>query len=110
MNAYFGQPWDVPATEDVPHVGVPVGDLCILCNTAIEEGDSGFIVSWLKAGATSLTGIHRECHLRNVLGSIGHMLKKCHCHGGTLEDIPDLTARENALLVWAWTQTYGPVP
>lgn len=100
---YFGEPWDVPATDGLAHVDAPVGEKCLLCGEEVVVGDCGFVSQALQV-------MHRECELRGVLGSIGHLLKLCHCVGGTMEDVPELTSRQNARLVWAWVQTYGPLP
>lgn len=38
---------------------------------------------------------HLECSLRAILGSVGHLRKKCSCYGGTEED-PPLTSNRDA--------------
>jgi len=40
--------------------------------------------------------MHRECLLRNVVGSLAHQVGTCSCYGGTRHDDPNLTLRENA--------------
>jgi hypothetical protein len=40
--------------------------------------------------------IHRECLLRSVVGSVGHQLGRCPCHGGHEGDPPGMTRREAA--------------
>lgn len=39
---------------------------------------------------------HSECAARGVLGSVGHILGQCSCHGGTWEDPPLMTRRQAA--------------
>lgn len=41
-------------------------------------------------------GCHRECHVRQIVGSIGHQLGFCSCAGGTFEDPPELSKRDAA--------------
>lgn len=43
-------------------------------------------------------GLHKECALRMIVGSLGHQLGICHCPGnaGIMDDPPGLTAREAA--------------
>jgi hypothetical protein len=41
--------------------------------------------------------IHRECMLRQIVGSVGHQLGTCSCHGGEGPcDPPGMTVREAA--------------
>lgn len=40
--------------------------------------------------------MHYECGLRMVIGSVGHLLGKCHCYGGTMEDPEGMTRRQAA--------------
>ena len=49
---------------------------------------------------------HEECSARAVLGSVGHLLGLCSCHGGpgTYDDPPGLTKRQAARLAW-WAAT-----
>ena len=37
---------------------------------------------------------HLECISRMILGSVGHQLRRCPCHGGTEEDPPGVSKRE----------------
>ena len=39
---------------------------------------------------------HRECAIRAVVGSVGHLRQRCSCYGGTEEDPPGMTPREAA--------------
>lgn len=39
---------------------------------------------------------HRECAIRNIVGSVGHIRGTCSCKGGTEEDPPGMTKRQAA--------------
>lgn len=39
---------------------------------------------------------HRECAFRLVAGSVGHIVKRCSCYGGTDGDPPGLSKRDAA--------------
>jgi hypothetical protein len=39
---------------------------------------------------------HRECMVRQVVGSVGHLQRRCPCYGGTETDPPEMTRREAA--------------
>lgn len=84
---YFGPPQGRKEWEE--QVEAPVGELCIMCEEAIEPGDVGTINT---AGQIA----HHACSIRAVIGSVGHQLGKCSCFGGTEEDPPGLTRRQAA--------------
>jgi hypothetical protein len=42
--------------------------------------------------------MHRECGLRNVIGSVGHVRGTCSCKGGTEDDPPGHSKRDQARL------------
>ena len=44
--------------------------------------------------------VHVECIARMVLGSVAHQKRECSCYGGTGEDDPLLSKRENARLAF----------
>lgn len=78
-------------------VPVPVGERCLHCGEPIAAADTGFITPYIdRSGGCAARAFHRECMLRNVLGSVGHQRKKCSCYGGTEEDPPGMTKREAA--------------
>jgi hypothetical protein len=60
---------------------------CFYCDEGVEPN-----------GGTRVGGHHAhvECALRSVVGSLGHLQKKCSCYGGTEEDPPEMTRREAA--------------
>lgn len=106
MTAWFGPSWDAPVNEG-PHVATPVGQLCLWCVEAIEEGDAGVLMPALgDNGEVTLEAEHRDCFLRSVLGSVGHLSGRCSCHGGDQEDPPGMTIREAATAavaeLWAY--------
>lgn len=104
---FFGERWDAPAVDDATQVATPVGASCLWCDEEIVDGDRGFMRAAVTQTGADLRAEHRECGFRAVVGSIGHLLKVCHCYGGTMEDPPGITRRQSALLVWAWVRTYG---
>ena len=96
---YFGDPKFRKEYE--VQVVAPVGVPCVLCDEPVAEGDTGTI---------NLSGqvTHYECHLRVVIGSVGHQMKRCSCYGGTEEDPPGLSQRQAAqAAVEYWYQHDG---
>lgn len=109
---YFGERWgDVPTLNLGPMVVTPVGQNCFDCNEEFVAGDQGVMIGVVPDAKRP---VHRECHLRALLGSIGHLLKVCHCFrtesAGPIEDFPGITRRQNAMLVMAWIDRYGYRP
>lgn len=58
--------------------------------------------------------MHPECWTRMIVGSLGHIQKKCPCYGGKVEDPPEMTKRQAAGAVlqlltheWHGTQPRG---
>lgn len=50
---------------------------------------------------------HRECLLRQVIGSVAHQQGRCSCYGFT-EEPTGLTARQDARAAVAlWERTHG---
>lgn len=39
---------------------------------------------------------HWDCHIRSIMGSVGHLQGKCSCYGGAEGDPPGMTRREAA--------------
>lgn len=90
--------WDASATdEDIP-IDTPVGNICMHCEEAIEDGDAGRITP------TGLTE-HRECSLRSVMGGIGHHVD----HDRYCKTDPDagLSRRQSSILVWQFLHQTG---
>jgi hypothetical protein len=51
------------------------------------------------------SALHRECHIRLVVGSVAHLTGRCSCFvpGSYEDDPPGMTLREAA---WAAVQLY----
>lgn len=108
MYGWFGEPWKSaicygPSGRliEVLRKPVPVTEDCWSCETRIGASDSGHaIVDTGKLGQFRVRHIHRECSVRETLGGLNHMNKRCSCYGGT-DDPPDgMTKRDEALAVW----------
>lgn len=83
MNGYFGVRWNAPAFQEAPELPCPVGQMCLLCQEVVVEGESGVIMAFVDA--QSQLGIapqHIECFLRSVMGSVHHLERRCICYGG----------------------------
>lgn len=101
---WFGESWGAPFNETTPHVDTPVGKLCNgWCEEEIEAGDSGVIMGGVGMDDKPiLVCYHRNCYLRQVLGSIGHQKGLCRCFGNMpgdtdhMDDPPGMTLREAA--------------
>jgi hypothetical protein len=103
---YFGEDWDVPATQGQEQTPTPVGKSCGYCTVPIQDDDRGFLMQHLtgREGAwqTAEMPWHRECLLRSTVGGPDHLEGRCTCHGG---DAPQGTVtgpqmRAEALAVW----------
>jgi hypothetical protein len=72
---------------------------CPYCGEPVAPGEARAIAVVGLAGVpgTSSLAIHRECLLRQFVGSVGHQLGTCSCHGGTADDPPGMTRREAAI-------------
>lgn len=97
---YFGEKWDAPVTDPpAKQVQMPVDTDCLLCNEPIEEDHSGIVQPRFgKSGGSSKAYIHKECMLRNVMGSPSHITGECTPEGH--EEDAKMTYREQALEVW----------
>lgn len=98
---YFGPPHLRKDYER--QVAPPVGTPCLLCEEAIAEGDTGTIDPGGRV-------IHYECHMRGVIGSVGHQMQRCHCFGGSEEVPPGMTRRQAAIAAAALWQANLPEP
>jgi hypothetical protein len=90
-HGVFGT-WDAPATDELPAIPAPVGHRCVHCREQIAADDNGAV---LYGGI-----VHRECHLRVVMGGIGHMVDHARYCRSDLGPDAGLTYRASALLVW----------
>lgn len=102
---YFGESWPSGVCDGGEQVDTPVGQACLHCDEAFEDGDRGwFFADWFGPA------VHRECGLRMVVGGI-ECLKREHAGthrvGDHEPDPPHLTKREAAQAAWAWIQEHG---
>ena len=98
-------------------IETPVGDLCLDCEEPIEEGDVGTLMNCAERAPTGAfvifrRPIHYECSMRQIIGSVGHLMGTCSCCGGSEMDPPGMTRREaakEALRIWQARQArkYG---
>jgi hypothetical protein len=107
VNAYFGEPWDVPATEGQPRVPTPVGAPCLWCAVPIADGDRGFMIGCARLGDDgkpygTVEPQHRECQMRAVMGSPAHLDGHCTCHGGDGGERPQAPAEMRAEAIEVW--------
>jgi hypothetical protein len=98
---WFGQRYRAPVYRDVERMTTPVGVACGHCDELFVEGDDGFAMPFLTGDGTALpahASFHRECHLRQVLGSVAHIQKLCSCYvpGADEGDPVGMTKREAA--------------
>lgn len=101
---YFGPEY---ARKDYEiQVNTPVGDLCLHCEEAIEDGDVGTITPVIMADQRAvMRAEHHECRMRQVIGSAAHVAQTCSCYvpGSREGDDPSLTMREAAVAaLQAW--------
>ena len=113
---WFGQAWpsgicydDHGRLIEEMRKPFPAGESCLYCDEVFDEaaGDSGQAMPCLTADGGSVRHVHKECLLRNVVGSIAHLQGRCRCSGGERSAGPGVTYRQDALAVWAWVQEHG---
>lgn len=112
---WFGDPWpsgvcyktddngielDPPEWDWDMHVEFPTGEKCFFCQETFVEGDSGQRQPYAHDNTVEIIHQHKECLLRQVMGPLAHMEKRCKCFGGTDHNTPGLTERQEALAVW----------
>jgi len=63
---------------------------CFYCGEPIVASDNSIAMGCLNT--------HRNCFLRQVIGSVAHIEKRCSCYvdGSTAGDPPELTRRQAA--------------
>lgn len=97
---YFGKLWWWP--DERPTIIQPPPMQCFRCHEPIAPEDSGLVMGLVLEGGCASIAYHRECHLRMIVGSLGHQMKRCSCYGGTEEDPPNMTRREAAKAAADW--------
>ena len=71
---------------------------CLRCNEPILPDEKHDETTYIdEHGQALLSSLHRECAIRSIVGSLGHQLGMCSCHGGTFEDPQELTKRQAAI-------------
>jgi len=110
MFGWFGEPWwsyvcfdDTGRPIEEMHKPVPAGESCLYCGELFDEaaGDNGQAMPLMKAdGPPEIRHVHKECLMRNVVGSVDCM-QGHHGHDS------GQTYRQEALASWAWVQEHG---
>jgi hypothetical protein len=101
MMTWFGKRHDAPLYSECPQTETPVGRGCVYCDEPIAMGDDGFIY----AGGDTM---HRECHLRGVIGSVAHQQKRCSCYGGNGNGEEEgMTRRQDAQAALEYFERHG---
>lgn len=109
-DAYFGEPWPSGVCDFGEQVPTPIGRRCAWCDEAVVDGDRGTFVWARGEDETVRRPMHRECSLRTVMGSIGHLTGTCSCFKTgeeVFEDPPGLSRREAAQEVWDFVTSRG---
>lgn len=101
MNKWFGKAWGAPVCDIDYHIETPVGAHCLYCDETIEADDRGMTTNCEGQEQPE----HLECFMRQLLGSVAHLEKRCGCYveGSHEGDDPNLTPREAAraaLALW----------
>ncbi len=96
---WFGESWGSEVNYAVLKTNAPAGQPCLHCEELIAENDSG-VLMWcvpMPPKEPAYRPLHHECWVRMGVGSVGHLEKRCSCHGGDEEDPPDMTKRQAAV-------------
>lgn len=83
------------APSSIEIVPAPVGQRCDWCDELIGESDSGLLIPYYGDEVAEIP-FHKECFLRQIVGSVAHQLGECSCAGGDREDPPGISKREAA--------------
>jgi hypothetical protein len=102
----FGELWDAPVCEGADRAPTPVGTPCAWCKEPLVTGDSGVLIPYAGPEGLSELPEHRECFLRQIIGSPGHQVGRCTCTGWH-EEKPVQTLREEALEAQRLWEAYG---
>jgi len=103
--SYFGERWPSGVCDEGVQVMTPVMEHCNWCQLPIEAGDQGTFITVVGLAGTYLAPLHRECQLRQIMGSVEHMEGRCHCRTGIRKEpqTPE-EVRQDALALWAWIE------
>lgn len=99
-HRYFGP----AAWGSKPFMATPVGLICSHCSGPFTRHDYGMTSYCALESGLCCTAMHRECMFRLVVGSVGHQLELCYCHGGDMEDPPGISLREAARMALELSQ------
>lgn len=96
---YFG-PFRWGPVAEIEHVSPPEGQLCHYCAEKVTAKDYGFLVPTSSGNEDPEAPYHHECFIRMIVGSAGHIQKRCSCYTNAApeEDPPGLTKRQAAML------------
>lgn len=97
---WFGTRHTAPAYETRYQTATPVGAECCHCDEPIAKGDDG----WIYANGPVA---HRECYLRQIVGSVAHQQRLCSCFGGVGCDEEGLTKRQAAKAALDYWELHG---
>ncbi len=101
---WFGDKAWAPVCEPGERVEVPRDTRCGWCQETIGQDESGFVT---RESADAAVFEHRACFLRQVIGSVAHLQRRCACYmvGSRATDPPVLSRRQAAIeAVWVWSQ------
>ena len=88
---WFGKLTTARYDAEEDRIAAPVGRKCEYCCEPIGKNDSGLVYD-------DGSPIHRNCHLRQVIGPVAHIELRCGCFvkGSTEADPPGMTRRQAA--------------
>ncbi len=74
---------------------------CQWCDEEVDEHDVDVVVvPFIGFHGIARSSFHRPCYIRSLVGSIGHQLGRCSCHGGNADDPPGLSRRQAAVAAY----------
>lgn len=99
-----------------------VGWICMHCEEPVVEGESGLVIPCVRQGPPGPDGepgrpvsnpeaVHKECHIRSIMGSVEHLEGRCGTCNGVAPDGPHrhpadmMSYRDQARAVIAWLAT-----
>lgn len=102
---WFGASWGAPVNEDTEWAPTPIGEPCMNCDEPIDAEDQGVLIpTWRAENIVTEDPWHLACHVRGIVGSVGHQLGTCSCRRPleeSEEDPPGMTKREAAEAAFA---------
>lgn len=90
MKLFGPGKWGNP---ELGRIEVPVGEPCTHCEEKIKENELGVLFD-----GNIKQYMHRECFLREILGSVAHQKQRCRCfRGPDAEEEVGMTKRQSAI-------------